>query len=765
MSAQTPDFAQVELRWGARRRKQFVTINLYAFRDWLAAWPATRRDERKRKIRMALRAEGYGSFDRPYATAGGDRAPSMDIGEMSRAVFSRLRLLVPCLALTLGLAFAYALIAPKSYTATMSLLLDPRERVPAGVDAAPMPQNPDPALVESQMRLMTSQIVLLKVVDEQRLADEPPGLIGSLFEVVRSITGAAAPTAEVRRLAAAEKLAKSVSMKRSERNYVIDVEVKGRTRQKALALAQALADAYLAAKARLTDDVSDRERAAIDRKLNDLRVRVEVAERNAQDYRDKHELVVSEGRSSPEQRLKDANSALVVAHGKRADLEARYAQIKATLAAGLDAQTVNEDLRSPVIEKLRSDYAALARDEAYAQSVLGPRHPSYLTIQKQMESTRAQIRAEQHRIAQATERELKTAREAERTATKLVSTLEISTNKVGDKRVELNDLDRAASALRASYEKALAARETVRRDPISAPLAMLISPPSAPMSPSSPKTLAAFLIAFVAGVNLWIAAALVAEYRHRRGASAAPTRPREIIRPTSLGAAAASAKLWTPPSRGDHDIPQLPRPRGAPARAGPGSVAPAMRAAGPYRVEIDALFDSLLDALAASGRTPFVLVAGAASGSGASTIALSLAHAACNRGLRALVIDRNARAPALSDFADDFEPATLRRSGARARILRRDGDGEILLQPLNAEDGADEGVACDDDAVDLVLIDAGQFRAAARLAQDTRSIDAMVAVARKGADVARVEDDLDRLGLGDLCVALALTAARGRSLR
>ncbi|MCC0001508.1 MAG: GumC family protein [Methylobacteriaceae bacterium] len=448
----------------------------------------------------------------------------MDIGEMSRAVFSRLRLLVPCLALTLGLAFAYALIAPKSYTATMSLLLDPRERVPAGVDAAPMPQNPDPALVESQMRLMTSQIVLLKVVDEQRLADEPPGLIGSLFEVVRSITGAAAPTAEVRRLAAAEKLAKSVSMKRSERNYVIDVEVKGRTRQKALALAQALADAYLAAKARLTDDVSDRERAAIDRKLNDLRVRVEVAERKAQNYRDKHELVVSEGRSSPEQRLKDANSALVVAHGKRADLEARYAQIKAALAAGLDAQTVNEDLRSPVIEKLRSDYAALARDEAYAQSVLGPRHPSYLTIQKQMESTRAQIRAEQHRIAQATERELKTAREAERTATKLVSTLEISTNKVGDKRVELNDLDRAASALRASYEKALAARETVRRDPISAPLAMLISPPSAPMSPSSPKTLAAFLIAFVAGVNLWIAAALVAEYRHRRGASAARQR-------------------------------------------------------------------------------------------------------------------------------------------------------------------------------------------------------------------------------------------------
>ena len=229
MSAQTPDFAQVELRWGARRRKQFVTINLYAFRDWLAAWPATRRDERKRKIRMALRAEGYGSFDRPYATAGDDRSPSMDIGEMSRAVFSRLRLLAPCLALTLGLAFAYALIAPRTYTATMSLLLDPRERVPAGVDAAPMPQNPDSALVESQMRLITSQIVLLKVVDEQHLADEAPGLVGSIFEALRSVTGGAAPGADLRRQAAAERLEKSIAMKRSERNYVIDVEVKGRT--------------------------------------------------------------------------------------------------------------------------------------------------------------------------------------------------------------------------------------------------------------------------------------------------------------------------------------------------------------------------------------------------------------------------------------------------------------------------------------------------------------------------------------------------------
>lgn len=711
---------------------------------------------------MASRAEGYGAFDRPpTSSAVYEGAPSLDLGEMTRAVFSRLRLLIPCMAITLGIALGYALLAPTTYTATMSMLIDPRERVPAGVDAPPMPQNPDPALVESQMRLMTSQPVLLKVVDEQRLADQPPGVIGTILEALR---GAAAGGVDLRRQSAAEALEKAISMKRSERNYVIDIEVKGRTRQQAIAIAQSLADAYLAAKNRLTDDISDRERAGIDRKLVDLRGRVEAAERKAQDYREKNELVVSEGRSSPEQRLKDANTALVVAQGKRADVEARYTQVKAALSAGVDTQTVNEDLRSTVIDKLRSDYAALARDEAYAQSVLGPRHPSYLTIQKQLQSTRAQIRAEQQRIALAVERELKSARETERAAAKLVDNLETRTNQVGDKRVELNDLDRAAAALRASYEKALGARETVRRDPISAPLAMLISPPSAPMSPSSPKTIPAFLIALVGGVNLWIITALVAEYRQRRGARPVADRPlRGDARPVSAGAAAAREKLWTP-GRAEHEIPEMPRPRGLSARAGPGSIAPAMRAAGPYRAEVDSLYDSLLDALAASGRTPFVLVSGAASGSGASTIALSLAHAACNRGARVLVVDRNARAPALSDYGEAFEPARLTRSGAPARILRRDGDGEIVLQPIGADEADGHGQAFDDEAFDLVLIDAGPFRSAGRIAREIGAVDAVVAVARNGSDIGRVDEDLDHAGLADLCVALVFNAAR-RSAR
>ncbi len=68
--------------------------------------------------------------------------------------------------------------------------------------------------------------------------------------------------------------------------------------------------------------------------------------------------MLSDGRISPEQQLKDANDALVVARGKRGEVEAAYEQVKAALASSAGGgEGVGEALHSPVIEKLRADQA------------------------------------------------------------------------------------------------------------------------------------------------------------------------------------------------------------------------------------------------------------------------------------------------------------------------------------------------------------------------------------------------------------------------
>ncbi|MCX7900489.1 MAG: Wzz/FepE/Etk N-terminal domain-containing protein, partial [Methylocystis sp.] len=152
---------------------------------------------------------------------------AVDINDLFEILVSRWPLLIRCLALTTALAIAYALLWPKTYTAKMSIIVDPRERVPASVDAAPMPQNPDAALVESQIRLLTSRNVLKRVVESQDLARSgDASSINKIFAATKSLLGY--PPVDLTQNAV-EALETAISAKRSERSYVIDVEVKGKT--------------------------------------------------------------------------------------------------------------------------------------------------------------------------------------------------------------------------------------------------------------------------------------------------------------------------------------------------------------------------------------------------------------------------------------------------------------------------------------------------------------------------------------------------------
>ena len=145
----------------------------------------------------------------------------------------------------------------------MSILVDPRERVPVGLDAQPMPQNPDIALVESEMRILTSSAVLRRVAEAQNLADDPefrPGLVGLPLDSLTSLWRAPAADPDARLEAVVEALGNRISVKRGERNYIVDVEVRAATPDKAEHLAQGLADAFFAEQAALSDRSSPSSR-------------------------------------------------------------------------------------------------------------------------------------------------------------------------------------------------------------------------------------------------------------------------------------------------------------------------------------------------------------------------------------------------------------------------------------------------------------------------------------------------------------------------
>ena len=105
------------------------------------------------------------------------------------------------MAIAGALCLAYLVTAPTRYAATMSIFVDPRERVPVGLDAQPMPQNPDIALVESEMRILTSKAVLRKLVESQNLLTTPSISRAACAEMLGALTSllhAGAPNPDAR---------------------------------------------------------------------------------------------------------------------------------------------------------------------------------------------------------------------------------------------------------------------------------------------------------------------------------------------------------------------------------------------------------------------------------------------------------------------------------------------------------------------------------------------------------------------------------------
>ena len=710
------------------------------------------------------------------AADAGDGAalPTVDVGELVRVAARRLRLLLPCLAIAGAIALVYIALTPSRYAATMSILVDPRERVPVGLDLQAMPQTPDIALVESEMSILTSRAVLRRVAEAQNLADDPefrPGLVGLFVDSLASLWRAPASDPDARLDAVVVALGERISVKRSERNYIADVEVRAATPVKAEHLAQGVADAFFAEQAALSDQVVAKQSAWLDARIAELQPRAEEAQRRAQAYREANAIVLSDGRISPEQQLKDANDALVVARGKRGEVEAAYEQVKAALASSaIGGEGVGEALHSPVIEKLRADQAALARDEAYELSTLGPRHPSYLTTRAQLQSVQAQIDAEVRRIRSAGERDLKAARAAEQEAAKLVAALESANQQFGGTRIELDRLNAEAAALRAAYEKALSARENVRRDIVESPHSAVVDPPSARPGRVSPRIGLALFLALVGALNLWLVAVFAAEYRERRRSplAAIPATPPAPVAPAA--AAASPSSHETPPPAPstfaiDLAVPAFAPRTGADEESDGGaalaSAEAAMTADAPYAAAISTLRDRLTERLTDGAHAPVVAIVSHARGDGASTVALSLVHALSAAGRRALLVDCDLRRPTLSAYARRLRKVIVDSPGQVASILRRDAGngGEALILPLGGP-GQTILTARLHARFDWVVLDCGPLAAAEPLLAHEKTADAVVIVDAAATDAAALETAAERAGIGPLVAGVARTPAK-----
>jgi uncharacterized protein involved in exopolysaccharide biosynthesis len=448
--------------------------------------------------------------------------PLFDIGAVLRTLWDRRVLVLGAAGAALLLALLYISVTKPTYTATSSLLVDPRDSRATNLNSVLPGIGADSAAIASQVSVIDSTDLLRKVFDEEKLRNDPEfagrGLLSSILSVLRPGSG---PTDD----AVFERFRKHVSVEREGLTYVIDVSVQSHDAEKAARIAQDIVARYRASLEGQTDAANSKVNDLLTARISGLQAAVGDAERAVQDFKYEHNIFDASSGGTLQSQIDQLTTQLVTTQDQADQAESKYDQ---AVAAGTGPDGLNklaEIVNSNTTDKLRQDYNQRAAALANAQSTYGPRHPTIVRMQAELGRIRGLMALEAQRIT----RELKASRDiavenVKKIQAKLAEMRQRS-NQSDLAEVQLRQLQRKADAARAVLDDFLKrSQETEHLQGMQISQVRVISDAIPPSQPSWPKPLLLLPTSLVLGFVLGCALALALGER-RLPVRGLPARP------------------------------------------------------------------------------------------------------------------------------------------------------------------------------------------------------------------------------------------------
>src|SRR3984957_5984835 len=430
-----------------------------------------------------------------------------------RVAIATAALICACAAVVIGKS-----LTPK-YSATPQLFADPGELQLVDGELPPRTQDLSglAIVVESQARLITSNSVLLRVIQDTGIDKDPEfggesrGMLASLlglFGLEFRSSGEAKPG----QTPALEALNRHINVKKTDKSFIVDVEVWSYDPAKAAMLANALSGAYLAESKTSQATAARRATTDLSGRLKELQARLRNAENALATYKAQNNFVGTQDTLISDQQLSASNQRLAAARALTLDAQAKYDQIEASRRAATDAGAIPEALQSPTIANLRAQYAEARKHYAEMNGELGPLHPALRQIEKQVEDLRRTINEEVDRFAQSAKNDLTRARDYEAALKRSLSTQQRQSVDLSQASVRLRELERDVDASRDVYQSFLKrSRETEEQESLNTSSARIIGEATVPQRRIFPPAMSLLaMIGFMFGAlaaAFWVVAA------------------------------------------------------------------------------------------------------------------------------------------------------------------------------------------------------------------------------------------------------------------
>src|SRR5438309_3571462 len=451
--------------------------------------------------------------------------PTFDLREMARILRRRLRLVALPPAVLAALALVYLMVVSTLYTATSTVLVDPRRANVVETNQSVLSNfGTDDATIESQTLLIQSVAILDRVVRKLKLTEDEeftpkPGLLDPVKRLLFSSSGPSdgASPEDAARARSVEILQKRMKVTRQGTTFLVDVAISSESPQKAATIANAIVDAYFDEQVRAKYDATRIAANWLNGQIDELKSRVVASEKAVEDYRSANNLMVSQGVTLNDQQITDLNNKLIAARVQTAEARAKFDQVQQLAKSGGDPGGINAAISSEMITKLRTQYADIAKNEADMSSKYGARHPQVANVHAQLRDTQRLINEEIRRILQSTRHDYDVARSREASLQQSFDQLQGVSSTSGQAQVRLRELQREAEANRTLYESYLARyKETTAQESLEMPDSHVVTKASIPIGPSWPKTWFVLGLALTLGLGVGCVVAFLADYLDQR---------------------------------------------------------------------------------------------------------------------------------------------------------------------------------------------------------------------------------------------------------
>lgn len=553
-------------------------------------------------------------------------------------------------------AFVVAELMPRSYEASGEIVIASRKYMIPELESVTTPVG-DIQIVRSEIAVLRSRTLLRGVAKKLHLDTLPefnPALkpvawyerfdprpyVEQMFGSVKPKDDAEAVMSEVE-----HTLDENLWVSNDSRDYVIRVDYHSRDPVLAAQIVNTLMADYINQYIEQKVSATISANASLNSRAEELKREVTDADANVQAFVNKTGLLQTRASMDTvsSQQLKDLNSQLSAARADRAASEARYERVTALQRGGGAIATAPDVLASPLIQHLREKEADLLRQEADAQTRLGPRHPERRAIEEQLAGIRKDIAGEIGKVVQSLRGEVDVARAREASLQQRLGQLQGSALSAAETQSQYERLQADADGKRKVYnEFLLRIAQTAKPEDKQQADARIISNAVPAIKPDFPRVLQLVLLAGVIGTLGSVAGVLVNEQMDRGYENLGDVR-------TNTGLLGFGA------------IPAI-------RRRGRRTTWQRYVLDHPYSSFAETIrgFRARLHAAARFRPAKVILFTSAQAGEGKTSIALAFARLSAQDGHRVLLIDLDLRRPSLGKIL------TLSTSDDYSDVLRGD---------------------------------------------------------------------------------------------